>query len=123
MSQYPKTEISPLLHAIVDDNPTYNFPVDSIRDELIQLYMNQLEFEYFMMQGYKKLKNQYHIVFANVFLTTLEQVMDTVGNDPHILEHNVYQSKIDYFISVLENLRVTRVEKNSPDGEILSVMI
>jgi hypothetical protein len=123
MSQYPKTEISPLLHSIVEDNPTYDFPVDSIRDELIQLYMNQLEFEYFMMQGYKKLKKQYHIVFANIFLTTLEQVMDTVGNDPHILEHDVYQSKIDYFISVLETLKVTRIEKNSPDGEILSAMI
>jgi hypothetical protein len=123
MNEYPKTEISPLLHAIVEDNPTYQFPVESIRDELIQLYLNLLEFEYFMMQGYKKLKNDYHIIFANVFLTTLDQVMESVNNDPHLLDYDVYQTKIDYFISILENLHVTRIEKNSPDGELLSAMI
>lgn len=123
MSEYPKTEISPLLQAIVEDNPSYSFPVDCIRDELIQLYINQYEFEYFMMQSYKKLKRDYHIVFGNVFLTTLEQVLDTNEIDPHQLPYEVYSGKIDLFISILENLKVTRIEKNSPDGELLSAMI
>jgi hypothetical protein len=123
MSEPIKTEISPLLESVVKDNPTYPFPVNAIREELIQLYINQDEFEYFMMQSFKKLKREYHIVFGNIFLTTLEQVLDTIDVDPHTLPKQVYQEKIDYFISILENLNITRVEKKSPDGELLSAMV
>lgn len=123
MSEPTKTEITPLLEDIIQDNPTYDFPVNAIREELIQLYVNQDEFEYFMMQSFKKLKREYHIVFANVFLTTLEQVLDTVGTDPHNLPKHVYQEKIDYFISILEDLHITRIDKNSPDGELISAMV
>jgi hypothetical protein len=123
MSEPTKTEITPLLQDVIRDNPTYPFPVNAIREELIQLYVNQDEFEYFMMQSFKKLKKEYHIVFANVFLTTLEQSLDTVGTDPHTLPKHVYQQKIDYFISILEDLNITRVEKKSPDGELLSAMV
>jgi hypothetical protein len=123
MTEYQQTEISPLLEDVVRDNPTYPFPVMTIREELLQLFINQYEFEYFMMQAFKKLKSEHHIVFANVFLTTLEQILDTLAVDPHNLPNEVYQEKIDYFISVLEVLQVTRIEKNSPDGELLSAMV
>lgn len=123
MTEYQSTDISPLLQDIVMDNPTYPFPVMTIRDELVQLFINQDEFEYFMMQAFKKLKSEHHIIFANVFLTTLEQVLDTLGVDPHNLPNEIYQGKIDHFISILEELQITRVEKKSPDGEMLSAMI
>lgn len=123
MTQPIKSQITPLLEDVVRDNPTYPFPVNAIRDELIQLYVNQDEFEYFMMQCFKKLKKEYHIVFGNVFLTTLEQVLDTIDIDPHTLPKHVYQEKIDYFISILEDLKITRVDKNSPDGELISAMV
>jgi hypothetical protein len=123
MTEYQRTEISPLLEDIVKDNPTYPFPVMTIREELVQLFINQDEFEYFMMQAFRKLKSEHHIIFANVFLTTLEQVLDTLGVDPHNLPNELYQQKIDHFISILEVLRITRVEKNSPDGELLSAMV
>jgi hypothetical protein len=123
MTETQQTQISPLLEDIVRDNPTYAFPVMTIREELIQLFINQDEFEYFMMQAFKKLKSEHHIVFGNVFLTALEQVLETNDTDPHLLPKQIYQEKIDYFISILENLNVTRIEKNSPDGELLSAMV
>jgi hypothetical protein len=33
-----------------------------------------------------------------------------------------YQLKIDELIDTLEKLKITRVEKSSPDGEMMSIM-
>jgi hypothetical protein len=123
MSEYPRTEISPLLENIVNDNPTYDFPVQSIREELVQLFMHQEEYHYFIQQSYRILNRDHHEVFANVFITTLELMLDTQNVDPYTLPQNEYHSKIDTFIEVLENLKVTRIEKNSPDGELMSAML
>ena len=118
-----RTEVTPLLENIVRDNSTYDFPVQTIREELIQLFMHQEEYHYFIQQCYKILNRDHHEVFANVFITTLELILDTQNVDPYILPINEYHSKIDEFIDVLENLKITRIEKNSPDGELMSAMI
>jgi hypothetical protein len=123
MSEYPRTEISPLLENIVNDNPTYDFPVQSIREELVQLFMHQEEYHYFIQQSYRILNRDHHKIFADVFLTTLELVLETNNQDPYLLSSDEYHSKIDSFIEVLENLKITRIEKNSPDGELMSAMV
>ena len=122
MSEYPRTEISPLLENIVKDNPTYDFPVQSIREELVQLFMHQEEYHYFIQQSYRILNIDHHKIFADVFLTTLELMLETNNQDPYLLSADEYHSKIDTFIEVLENLSITRIEKNSPDGELMSAM-
>ena len=123
MSEYPRTEISPLLENIVKDNPTYDFPVQSIREELVQLFMHQEEYHYFIQQCYRILSRDHHIVFANVFITTLELILDVHNQDPYLLSSEEYHLKIDTFIEVLETLSITRIEKNSPDGELMSAMV
>jgi hypothetical protein len=50
-------------------------------------------------------------------------VLDTKNHDPYLLSSEEYYSKIDHFIDVLENLSITRIEKDSPDGELLSAMV
>ena len=122
MSQYPKTEISPLLQDIVKDNETYDFPIATIKNELLQLFLTQEEYHYFIQQSYRKLKRDHPVIFANVFLTTLELILDTNSTDPYTLSKEEYQTKIDTFIEVLENLKVTRVPKNTPDGELMSAL-
>ena len=122
MSQYPKTEISPLLQDIVKDNDTYDFPIATIKNELLQLFLTQEEYHYFIQQSYRKLKRDHPVIFANVFLTTLELILDTNSTDPYTLSKEEYQTKIDTFIEVLENLKVTRVPKNTPDGELMSAL-
>jgi len=120
--KHPREQVSPLLENIVYDNPTYTFPIQSIRDELSQLFIHQEEFSYFIQQAYRVLNQEHHSIFATVFITTLEFVLDTKTQDPYTLSPEEYYSKIDHFIEVLENLSITRIEKDSPDGELLSAM-
>jgi hypothetical protein len=122
MNETITTPINDLLKNIVIDNPTFPFPVNVIREELIQLFINQFEFDYFLEQCIKKLKSEHHIIFANTFLLILEEVLDTSRSDVYDLPNEVYQTKIDYFISKLETLNITRIDKKSPDGEMLSIM-
>jgi hypothetical protein len=42
--EHPRTEVTPLLENIVYDNPTYPFPIKTIRDELSQLFLHQEEY-------------------------------------------------------------------------------
>jgi hypothetical protein len=121
--EYPKTEISPLLEDVVHDNPTYPFPILTINDELLQMYLHQDEFEYFMMECYKKLNREHPNIFGQVFLTTLEMILDTNSINPHNRSTEDYQFIMDRFITVLESLQVTRIEKNSPDGEMMEAML
>ena len=121
--EYPKTEISPLLQDIVHDNPTYPFPHLTIQDELLQMYLHQEEFQYFMMQSYHKLNKEHPSIFGQVFLTTLEMILQTNTIDPYSRSIEDYQFHIDRFIGVLESLEITRVEKNSPDGEMMDALL
>ena len=119
---YPRTEITPLLEGIIKDNPTYKFPVELIEKELMSMFLSQDEFEYFMMECYKKLKKESSYITANIFLTALETILDTQNTDIHILSNHDYHLKLDHFISQLEVMQITIVNKNTPDGEIISAM-
>jgi hypothetical protein len=119
---YPKTQITPLLEDVINDNPTYPFPVQSIQYLLLNMMIHQEDFDYCMMQCYKVLKGDHPQIFAEIFLTTLELILDTKTYDPHTLPKEVFESKIDRFIDVLSTMQITRVDKNSPDGEMLSEM-
>jgi hypothetical protein len=121
--EHPRTEVTPLLENVIYDNPTYPFPIQSIREELSQLFLHQEEYHYFIQQAYRVLNRDHHSIFATIFITTLEFVLDTKTQDPYILSPEEYYSKIDHFIDVLENLNITRIEKNTPDGELLSAMV
>jgi hypothetical protein len=121
--EYPKTEISPLLEDVINDNPTYPFPILTINDELLQMYLHQEEFQYFMMESYKKLNREHPSIFGQVFLTTLEMILSTNTTDPYTRSAEDYQFHIDRFITVLESLQITRIEKNSPDGEMMQAML
>ena len=120
--EYPRTKIAPLLESIVKDNPTYPFPTEIIEKELLSLFINQDEFDYFMMSCYKKLKKESTLVIANIFLTSLELYLDMKNFNPHTLSKEEYQRKLDGFISQLEVMQITIVDKKSPDGALMSAM-
>jgi hypothetical protein len=122
MSEYPREQITPLLTDIVRDNPTYPFPLPLIEKELYSLLVNQEEYEYFMMVCYRRLKKEVGVVIGNIFLTTLEMILDTQNKDPHTLSNEDYISKIDEVISTLEGMNITIIDKKSPDGILMSAM-
>lgn len=118
-----KEKISPLLEAVVKDNTTLKFPAYAIEKELLAMFMEKIEFDYFTIQCFKKLKRDYGFVFGHIFLTTIELKMKLRERDIQSLSDEQYREELEEFINTLENLYVTRIEKQSPDGEMLSVMV
>lgn len=115
-------QITPLLESVVNDNPSYPFPIDTIRIELLELLTNQLELQYFLIQANKKLKRDHHKVFANIFLSTIQLIFEGDEGEIEDLPYDLYQSRIERLTTVLENMKITRVEKDCPDGEMLTAM-
>ena len=118
-----QSQVEPLLQEIIKDNETFAFPFHVIRLELLEMFSNQQELQYFIIQAHKKLKNRFPPIFATVFLNTLEMVLDTQNTDPHELPEEEYQEKIEHLTQVFEKLYITRIEKNSPDGEMMLAML
>jgi len=117
-----QSNIYPLLESVIQDNHTYKFPIESIRKQLLNMLLTQDEFEYFMMESYRSIKRDYGFIYGHILLTTIENNLNLSNLDVHTLSEGEYQEKISNLIETLENLSITRVEKNSPDGEMLSVM-
>jgi len=115
-------KLIPLLQSVVQDNPTYKFPIEIITKELTSLFLEPLEFDYFTIQSYRKLKREYGETVAHIFLSTLELKLNLKERDIYTLSTQEYQTEIENFLSTLENLYITKVSKNSSDGEMMSAM-
>jgi hypothetical protein len=111
-----------LLEDVINDNPTYNFPIDTIRLELNQMLTNQEEFDYFFRQAHTKIKSNHPQVFLYIFINTCEMVLEISKETFHNMTEEEYQLRVDILIDTLEKLKITRVEKSSPDGEMMSIM-
>lgn len=116
------THLTPLLESLVNDNDAYSFPIDTIRIELFEMLLHQEELQYFIKQACRKLNLSHNRIFSTIFLTTLELVLDTKNIDPYLLSKKEYEEKIDKLTEVLENIIVTRIDKDSPDGEMMTAM-
>lgn len=120
---FAKQAISPLLESVVRDNPTFKFPIETIHKELTGMFLEPLEFDYFLIQAFRTIKKEYGETIAHIFISTLELVLKTRERDIYSLSIPEYQSEMEKFLSVLENLYITKVDKNSPDGEMMSAMV
>lgn len=110
------------LEVIVEDNFTYDFPINEVRMELINLMMSQEEFIYFMQQAHRKLVNSHGKITADIFTTVVHRDFDIANNDPTQLDYSDFVLILDSIIEKLENLKITRVPPDSPDYEVLSAM-
>lgn len=117
-----KPALYPLLEKIASENNPYNFPISSIRKQLDHLFLSSSEFEYFILEAHKKLKKEYGTIVSHTFMTILHSKFDFDNKHPLDLPTEEYILRIDDFISTLERIRITRIEKDSPDGEILSAL-
>jgi hypothetical protein len=117
-----RQSLLPLLESVVRDNPTYKFPIETINKELVSLFLNPLEFDYFTIQSYRKLKREFGDTLAHIFLSTLELKLNIKERDIYTLSTQEYQEEIENFITTMENLYITKVNKKSSDGEMMSAM-
>lgn len=111
-----------LLKSVVRDNPTYKFPIESISKELTSMFIQPLEFDYFTMMSYRKLKREYGNTVAHIFLSTLDLKLHLKERDIYTLSPQEYQTEMENFLSTLENLYITKINKKSSDGEMMSAM-
>ena len=118
-----KPALTPLLESVVRDNPTFKFPIEAINKELTSMFLEPLEFDYFMIQAYRKLKREYGSSMGHIFLQHIEIKMRVRERDIYTLTLTEYQSEMEEFLSSLDNLYITRIDKNSPDGEMMSAMV
>lgn len=117
-----KQALIPLLESVVRDNPTYKFPIESISKELTSMFLQPLEFDYFTMMSYRKLKREFGETLAHIFLSTLELKLNIKERDIYTLSTQEYQTEMENFLSTLENLYITKINKKSGDGEMMSAM-
>lgn len=115
-------KLIPLLQSVVQDNPTYKFPVETISKELTSMFLEPLEFDYFTIQSYRKLKREYGETVAHIFLSTLDLKLQLKERDIYSLTTQQYQAEMENFLTTLENLYITKIDKKSSDGEMMSAM-
>lgn len=115
-------KLIPLLQSVVQDNPTYKFPVETISKELTSMFLEPLEFDYFTIQSYRKLKREYGETVAHIFLSTLDLKLQLKERDIYSLTTQQYQTEMENFLTTLENLYITKIDKKSSDGEMMSAM-
>jgi hypothetical protein len=111
-----------LLKDVIEDNPTFNFPIELIRSELTFLVINSLEFDYFMMRIYTKLEMTYGRIYGQIFLDVINRFTNYTNTPITQLDESSYSQCMDSAITFLEGIKVTRIEKNTPDGEMLLLM-
>jgi hypothetical protein len=97
-----KQSLLPLLESVVQDNPTYKFPVETISKELTSMFIEPLEFDYFTIQSYRKLKREFGDTLAHIFLSTLEMKLILKERDIYKLSTQEYQEEIENFITTME---------------------
>lgn len=114
--------IYPFLEMIIDDHEYINFPVQEIRKELIQLCLSNYEFEYMLKQTHKKILNKYGIVYSHIYLNLIEIAFQDITDSVHKIDEEEYLNVMYSFIELLESVKITRVQKNSPDWEVISAM-
>ena len=115
--------LKPLLNDLIRDNPTYPFPLSTIHKELTNLLVRQEEYDYFMWMAYKKIKKDHSELVAKIYLTTAEFVINLPTEQIYDLPYTEYVILIERFYTTLQNLRITRIDKSSPDGELLQALL
>jgi hypothetical protein len=117
-----KATIYDFLEVIIEDNFTYDFPIHLIREELTALLLSQEEFLYFIQQIHSKLEIFNGKLTADIFTTILyRQILNEIDS-PDRIPYQEYALKISDLIATLENIQITRIEKSSPDYEMLKEM-
>lgn len=107
------------LEMIVRDNESFPFPVNHIRKELEHLLMGSEEFQYFVREANRRINYTYGQAYSQTFIYLLDKVFSDLPKD---YTEDEYIDRVLHFIDVLENIKICRIDKNTPDGETITIM-
>lgn len=114
--------LNDFLVIISNDHQTVNFPINEIQLELTFMYLDKDDFDNGLMKAYHKLKRKYNKTMADIFMTIANMKLQIGDIDFRNMEQSDYQEWLEDFFNSLENIKITRIEKNSPDGQMLTQM-
>jgi hypothetical protein len=118
-----QTGLYSLLNDIIEDHPTFAFPVSHIQPELLSLYLKQTQFDEICANILIKLNRKYRSkVISHTFFLLLDKFFPAQLSVIDELEPSVYQDKIEEFIEFLSRIRITRISLDSPDGLLMKEM-
>lgn len=86
------------------------------------MFLDKDDFDNGLMRAYFKLKRKYNVVMADIFMTIANKKLQIAEMDFRNMEQSDYEDWVEDFINSLERVRITRIEKNSPDGQMLTQM-
>lgn len=113
------TSYNTLLEQIIVDSGRVPFPVETIRSELVHLFLSQIEFDYFIQQAHRVLKNTHGNIIAAIFLQVLRTEMKLEEDNVYQLDVIEYFTRIEKVIETLESIKITIIPKDSPDYELV----
>lgn len=86
------------------------------------MYLDKDDFNEGLMKSFHKIRKKHGEVLANIFITIADQKLKIKDIDFRNMSDTDYQLWLDVFIDTLSRIKITRVDKNSPDGLMLTQM-
>jgi hypothetical protein len=68
------------------------------------------------------LKQKYGEVIAHIFLQLGDKYLELKDKDIHEVSIDHYRTIVSDFIDFLEQVKITAIPRNTPDGELLTEM-
>lgn len=86
------------------------------------MYMDKDDFDNGLLKAYYKLKRKYNKTMGDIFIAIANRKLQISETNFRDLSDEDYQIWLEDFFNSLENIKITRIEKTSSDGQMLTSM-
>lgn len=107
-----------LLIKIANDNESYPFPMEAIEEHFTAMVLRPDVFNDIWYAALEKLKNKYSNIVGNIFILISGKYFDA-ETDINALTVGEFYDKVDSLYNNLRLVRVSIIQKDSPDGELV----
>lgn len=107
-----------LLIKIANDNESYPFPMEAIEEYFTAMVLRPDVFNDIWYAALEKLKNKYSNIVGNIFILISGKYFDA-ETDINALTVAEFYDKVDSLYNNLRLVRVSIIQKDSPDGELV----
>jgi|LakMenE18May11ns_1017448.scaffolds.fasta_scaffold9739007_2 hypothetical protein len=107
-----------LLIKIANDNESYPFPLESIEEHFTAMVLRRDLFNDIWYAALEKLKNKFSSIVGNAFILISGRYFDS-ETDLTTLDELEYYKRVDDLYNNLKVVRVSIIQKDSPDGELI----
>jgi len=117
-----KKNLNDFLVLISSDHHSFDFPLSLIQKELTIMYLDKDDFDDGLMRAFHKIKRKHGEVLANIFLTITDFKLKIRTIEFRNMNDEQYQNWLDAYFDTLSKVKITRIEKKTPDGMMLEQM-